>query len=343
MDVDVVIIGAGPAGCAAAIACHKAGLQTLIVSKEGITDHSLSGKQQPSESIHPGVATLLSRLDAADCIEKASMGVYEGIQTGPHFSPLGSDEDGSPWLGTHINRSLFDAALLQTAAQAGINIIRNDAVIDFMQEQDWITGVRTSSGTEINSKYVIDASGHKRIGGKKLHFREVFYSPPLFTWSGVAAIGDAAHPVFENRFTKFIPSATGWTWLAPEPPHRCTWTRLAMKGKQSLDTPDELKQLPLLGTVKTANCRWRIFRPFCKEGIILCGDAAAIIDPAAGQGIVTALLSGMEAAKTVISCLLNPDDEPSYLLHYDNWLLQLYTHKVEKLKSYYVENGIRIF
>ncbi len=343
MDVDVVIIGAGPAGCAAAITCHKAGLQTLIIGKEDTTDNFLTGILQPSESIHPGVATLLSRLDAADCIGKASMGVYEGVQTGHHFSPLGSNADGSPWLGTHINRNIFDAALLQTAVQAGVAIIRNDSVVDFMQEQGWITGVRTYSGNEIKSKYVIDASGRKRIGGKKINLKEVFYSPPLFAWSGVTEIPDPGHAVFGNQFTKFIPAATGWTWLAPEPPHRCTWTRLAVKGRQSLEPPDEFNQFSMTGKVKTANCRWRIFRPFCKEGIILCGDAATILDPAAGQGVLTALLSGMEAAKTVISCLLNPDDEPSYLLHYDNWLLQLYTDKVEKLKSYYIENGIRIF
>lgn len=342
MDVDVVIIGAGPAGCAAAITCSKAGLQTLMITTK--TEYEISlHDAQPSESIHPGVATLLSRLNAADCIKVASMGLYEGVQTGNQFSPLGSSPDSGPWYGTHINRTIFDHALLETAMLQGVSIMYDAAVIDFIGEGGWVAGIKTASGSEVTCKYVIDASGYKRIGGKKLHFKEGFFSPPLFAWSGVAEIRDSGHAVFENRFTKFIPSSTGWTWLAPEPPHRCTWTRLTIKGKQSLDPPDELKEFPLSGKIKTANCRWRIFRPFCKEGIILCGDAAAIIDPAAGQGILTALLSGMEAAKTVIACMMNPDDEPSYLLNYDNWFFQLYTDKVGKLKNYYVENGIRIF
>jgi flavin-dependent dehydrogenase len=51
-----------------------------------------------------------------------------------------------------------------------------------------------------------------------------------------------------------------------------------------------------------SDVQWRIFRPVCKEGLLLAGDAAAIIDPAAGQGIFNAMTSGIMAAHTVRKC-----------------------------------------
>jgi flavin-dependent dehydrogenase len=342
MYVDVIIIGAGPAGCAAAITCSNAGLSTLIITNRNEQEIPVTNEPQPSESIHPGVESLLTKINAAHAIKLAETGIYEGVQTGNQFSPLGSSAEEGTWYGTHINRNVFDATLLQTALQQGVSILWNDAVRSFIHQQDWVAGVITASGTEIPAKYVIDASGYKRIAGKKLHFKEIFFSPPLVAWTGISKVSDPASPIFQNAFTKFIPSPTGWAWLAPEPPNYCTWTRLASKGKQTFLPPAELKQFEQTGAVKIYNRRWSIFRPVCKEGIILCGDAAAIIDPAAGQGILNALLTGIESAKTVILCMLNPDEEASYLIHYDNWLLKLYTDKVEKLKNYYVENGIGI-
>jgi len=88
--------------------------------------------------------------------------------------------------------------------------------------------------------------------------------------------------------------------------------------------------------------RWRLYRPVCKEGVVLCGDAAGILDPAAGQGIFNALWSGMVAAQAVVSCLQQPEMEGFHLARYDNWFIEQYTEKAEKLRLYYEEHGIAI-
>lgn len=335
LNTDVIIIGSGPAGVATAITCNKAGLKTTIV-----TNSEAKISLKPSESIHPGISSLLEMLNAGDAINAASRSVYDGITVADHFTALGADESGA-WKGHHIDRNLFDKYLLEAARSQGVNILEDETVREIIEEGNRVTGVRTSPGKTIHSKYVIDASGYKRIAGKKLKFKEKFYSPSFVVWTGIT---ENIKPFFfETQKTQFIPSVNGWSWIAPEPPDRCTWTRLSIKGVKEFCQPPELNEYGSTQNVFASNRRWRAYRPLVKEGIILCGDAAGILDPAAGQGVLNALFSGISAAQCVSHCISNPVMESFYLAQYDNWFIQEYEKKVEKLKEYYDRLGVRLF
>jgi flavin-dependent dehydrogenase len=81
--------------------------------------------------------------------------------------------------------------------------------------------------------------------------------------------------------------------------------------------------------------RWRSYKTVAMEGIIICGDAASIIDPAAGQGILAAIYSGIKAAETAASCMNNPEKEPEYLVNYSTWFTNETTKKMEQVKEFY--------
>jgi flavin-dependent dehydrogenase len=338
LDADVIIIGAGPAGCAAAIAARQSGLRTCIIHKAVQTEEGM----QASESVHPGIESILSTLHAAHCLKAASRGVYEGIQTGDQFSSLGADDSG-PWLGHHISRYLFDNELLRCAEMQGAEVIAGERVAGFTFDHNRVTGVQTASGKHFAGRYVIDASGHQQAGGRLPGFKEIFFTPPLVTWTGVSECTVQDNPLFVKQFTRFMPFSNGWTWLAPEPPSKCTWTRLSLKRKPPFLPPDELRECPLAGKIKVSNRRWRLSRPLCTEGVILCGDAAGLLDPAAGQGILLALMSGMMAVRTVVAVLHKPDLEGFYLAQYDEWFCRYFLDKVEKLKKHYSDLEIDIF
>lgn len=339
MHFDVIIIGSGPAGCAAAISCRQHGLHTLMIAGKTDPENTVL---QPSESIHPGLIPVLSQLDAGHCIAIASQGRYEGIDVNNQYSPLGSDEDG-PWEGHHINKALFCTAFLEVAIEKGVSLLNNDTVDDITTTADRVTGVITRKGVEATCLYLVDASGQKRVAGKQLLFKESFYSPPLVAWTGTSNNIPATSFLFEKNSTRFIPHPNGWTWLAPELPDRCTWTRLETKGKQQFLPPAELQSYSLATKIKKTNRRWRVFRPVCKEGLLLCGDAAGIIDPAAGQGILNAIVSAIMAVKTVKTCIDNPAFEALYLARYDDWFMTDYQDKVNRLKYFYALHGIMIF
>lgn len=290
----------------------------------------------PSESIHPGVETILKELEATDVIAASSRGIYQGIQAGNNYTPLGANQSGA-WFGNHVNRQIFDAELLNCARRRGVQTFDHEEAAGLIIEKERVTGLRTSTGKEITSAYVIDASGYRTFAGRKLRFRKKFFSPPLVTWTGISAY---ASDDLQST-ASFHPNPSGWTWIAPESGNRCTWTRLALKGEQDLLPPEELRHLPR-GKIKISNRRWQVFRPVCREGVILCGDAAGIIDPAAGQGILNALLSGLMAAKTVHTIVNNPGYEAFHLATYDDWFMRNYMDKVEKLKGFYTQHNINL-
>lgn len=341
MHFDVIIIGSGPAGCAAAICCKQQGLDVLLVTGKEEQRHFDPTIIEPSETIHPGVRSVLAQLNAAHCIDIAMRGVYEGIQVKEQINLLGEDEQGA-WQGWHINRNLFDEALLHTVAAQGIEILYNNLVTALILNEERITGIKTNTGAELHATYCIDASGYKRFAGKRLGFNEVHCSPPLVAWTGIAENLPPDHYLFERKYTRFQPGDNGWTWLAPEYDGRCTWTRLSLKGEHDLSPPGELKEYTDPSKTKTWNRRWRVFRPVCAEGLLLCGDAAGIIDPAAGQGILNAIISAGMAVKAIKACLEKPGYESIFLAQYDDWFISDYQDKMNRLKEFYLQHGIQI-
>ena len=339
---DVIIIGSGPAGCAAAATCAKAGLKVLILTDADGKNKSENSSPVPLESIHPGVSSLLKQLGLEGAEQVATHAMYTGIYAGKTFTSLGEDSSGT-WKGMHINREIFNSQLLhrmQNSGGNGISVISNVIVENLIQEKNNVIGIKTGS-TEFYTKYIIDASGKKAIAGKKLNFKRRFFSPPLACWTGVSEYNETFP--FDTGAAHFISGKDGWTWLAPQPPQYCAWTRLSVVKEKSLLPPDELKEYSIAGKIQFANMRWRLFRPVCSEGVILCGDAAGILDPAAGQGIFNALLSGITAANTIVKCIREPDLAGFHLAYYDNWFVEQFENKVLQLRKYYEEHGINIF
>src|SRR4051794_14939496 len=93
---DVLVIGGGPAGTAAAITCAHAGLSVSLI--EGID----FPRHRPGETLHPGVEPLLECLGAAGAVRSAGFLRHPGVwvqQSGrAEFQPYGADANG-PWLG----------------------------------------------------------------------------------------------------------------------------------------------------------------------------------------------------------------------------------------------------
>lgn len=337
-SIDVLVIGSGPAGCSAAATARKAGLNVMIITDEPADEGTAISSAGPLESIHPGVSSLLEKIDAAGAETAAASGHYAGIYANGIYTPLGEDDNGV-WEGLHIRREIFNAQLLSRIQQSGVAVRHNQKVEDFILEQGRVIGIKTKSES-FYATYIIDATGKHALAGKKLNFKRKFFSPALVCWTGVSRVGQ--NFPYDLHASHFIPHQDGWTWLAPHLNEYCAWTRLTGKGEKSFLPPEELKDDELVGAVQIANMRWRMFRPVCSEGIVLCGDSAGLLDPAAGQGIFNALWSGITAANTVVACLRQPDYSAFHLAQYDNWFVQQFEMKVEQLRKYYQENKIKI-
>jgi flavin-dependent dehydrogenase len=345
MFFDVVVIGSGPAGCAAAISCMQRGLHTLVLTKtKWRREAGMPSARRASESIHPGILGMLERLQAADSLALSVRARYEGIQVGNQVNPLNPGNPADPWEGYHIDRHLFDHALLSSALRQGVSLMDGERLSNLEPADGRVAWIVTASGIRVKCRYLVDASGHRRIAGRLLQFREEACSPVLVAWTGVSVLdgNQPAGPVLPGS-ARFMPEPDGWSWIAADSGTQCSWTRLARKGRIQFPPPAALAHWQATGQVAVSNRQWSVFRPVCSEGVLLCGDAAGVLDPAAGQGILMALVSGIKAAETIALNLSYPQQEAVNLALYDRWFLQQFYSKADALKRYYRELGIGIF
>ncbi|WP_158994002.1 NAD(P)/FAD-dependent oxidoreductase [Mucilaginibacter sp. L196] len=330
--LDLIIIGCGPAGASAALTAAAAGLKVLMLTRSVAAK---TGYDEPLQSVHPGLETLLKSFNAEGAIASSSRGTYEGIYSKGHYTPLNADP-ADIWHGHHIDRHAFDHYLFDLLRKSNVEIILDDPVLEITDHQIFLT-----SGKVLERNFVIDATGKSRLLGKRFKLEEEFYSPPLTVWSGVSHDVDKAF--FENNGTSFNVNGNGWTWLAPEPPSRCTWTTISFTKERKLDCPAALKEFKNnMLSLNSANVRWRVFKCLAFNKILLVGDAAGILDPGAGQGILNACWSGIAAARTVINIVRSNHVADLALKNYETWFMSKYLHNVNQLRTYY-ENMDIIF
>src|SRR4051812_25973082 len=90
--VDVVIIGGGPGGSAAAIQCARAGLSVILLERETFP------RAHPGETLHPGIEPLLRRLGVLEEVQSAGFLRQKGNRVkwggAMRFESFGADEHG---------------------------------------------------------------------------------------------------------------------------------------------------------------------------------------------------------------------------------------------------------
>ncbi|HEY4166039.1 MAG TPA: FAD-dependent monooxygenase [Reyranella sp.] len=312
---DVAIVGGGPAGAAAAIACAKAGLSTVLLEQ---TVAALATEDEPEESLGPDSVAQLGAL-GIDCAQASWP--YIGITTGSHVTLFAGR---SPAPGRHVRRSWLDDALRSSAIRAGAECRRGVEAVG-IESRDAGATLLTSDGA-LRTRYVIDATGRRCWLARRLELVRQWRSPSLIAWRRVASTG--GQPASLARFS---PTDGGWSFVAPISPDRTVVTelRLARRGIDSL--PSGARP-----TVVT----WHVVRQLAGPGWCIAGDAAAAIDPAAGIGISFALRSGLAAAGAARACLSDRTAASVVAARYDEALLTEFTAAAEGLVARYRELGI---
>lgn len=327
-NYNIIIIGFGSSACAAALNALLLGHSVMLLAGTKVKNDK--SEDRPSESIHPGVFSLLDHLNCGNVPVFCKRGFYKGILVNGENTMLGEDGSGE-WEGVHIDKEKFLSFLRDKVIDSNVEIHYMNAS-ELLSNNDRIIGVKTNEGFEYICDYVIDGSGRFHFGASALKLKREYFSPPLVCWSGVAK--NISSEIFDNVYTSFNSNGWSWTWLAPEKGSHCTWTRLSLKGQSDFKPPKFLEKfqnsIPIV-----FNMRWHLFRPVAVNGLLISGDAAGVIDPAAGQGIFFSMLSAIAATEIIDKCLKSPRNENVFLMEYDHWFVSQYMLKVEMLKDYY--------
>ena len=311
---DLLAIGAGPAGCAAAITAAAAGATVCLI------DRTASPRERPGETLHPGAVPLLERLGIGDAITDGRFvrdpGVAIATEAGCRFEGYGTD-DGGPWYGLQVPGATLDALLRRRASALGVDIHLGESALRPLVADHRVIGVRTDRAC-IRARLVVDGTGGRHWLARHLALPIHRLSPPLIAHYGYAHADDGAAcpvPLFEV-------DAEGWTWSAQVTDRLLHWTRLNFhKGPPARQwRPDRWRRLPPAGPVRRANVTWRQSADVAGSGYFLCGDAATVMDPAASHGVLKALMSGMLAGHLAAAICRQPAYEAQARADFTAWI-----------------------
>lgn len=303
---DVAIAGGGPAGCAAAIMLARAGHAVTLI------DPDLPRCDVP-ESLHEATAGLLRDMGASQVLETC---VHQAVP------------DLAPGVSLHVERARFDRALRAVATGMGVRLITG-TVLEPAIEDGIVAGL-DCDGCQVRARLTIDASGPQQMLRRRLGLARHMHAPPLIAQRGFADVTGAV----EAGFTA---TADGWSWTVLLAHDRAAWTTLGRApGPPEPKLPSGL--LPDRD-FETINRRWCSVATVAGPGWLIAGEAGAILDPAAGDGVVLALESGRNAGLAAAR-MLAPGLDPSLTCnHYQRWWDRRVGAKIRGLAAAYVQTG----
>ena len=324
-DADLIVVGGGPAGSAAAIAGASRGLRVIVFERDGFA------RERPGETLHPGIEPLLAQLGVADRLAAVVGARHAGIWIewgGPRrFEPFGADASG-PWSGFQVWRQDFDALLLARAREIGV-AVRQPLAVTGIDDN----GAVVSAAGVTTARIVVDATGRARWLGRAFGIASPPCSPRLLARYGYAR----GHCPARDEAPALVGDCSGWTWTAMVRANTYQWTRLVFDGRRPAADwmPDEFAGLTPLGPSRGADVTWRLAEQVARPGWFMVGDAAAILDPTSSHGVLRAIASGMMAGHLAAAVLRGAAPATETAVAYRDWFSGWFKTDAAKLARFY--------
>jgi flavin-dependent dehydrogenase len=323
----LIIIGAGPAGCAAAICAAKAGLSVLIVEAHRFP------RPRPGETLHPGIEPLFQELGIMQNISESNysrpFGFFSHTPEEISFIPFSDNDNEEPWQGWLIPREEMDGYLLTSALSAGATLLHCRGQTKIVSDTQLIVRV----GREIvKGDFLLDATGHNFWLTRELGHTIREMSGKRICYYGTCE-GEFAPAIKAPCFFK---GKNNWTWIAHLKTSLCQWTHLDYFGplREKNWRPPVMQSLRPIGMTRSRDVTWRIASFPSGKNYFCLGDAAFVTDPSSSQGVLKAVMSGMMAAHLVNNVLnkktLEPETASGY---YTQWIRDWFAHECNHLQK----------
>ncbi len=213
--VDVLIIGGGPSGSAAAATLLQAGLRVCVVEKQSFPRFVIGESLLPRCMDLLEQTGLLEAVEARGYLRKDGAVFLRGEQRRTFLFGEGHSE-GWPYT-FQVPRGDFDHTLLQAVAAAGVHLLQGYEVFEVATGASPWVRVRGPEGesARIDARFVIDASGYARVLPRLLGLDRPSHLARrecLFTWveSDQREPGAAA-----GRTWVTVHPGGAWIWLIP--------------------------------------------------------------------------------------------------------------------------------
>ncbi len=290
----MAVVGSGPAGSISALFLAREGVRVAVIEKESLPRHKICGGGVVRRALG------LLPVDVTGAIERECyVAEVNLVSAALRFSSKCEE----PMVSMTMRENL-DFLLVSAAKEAGAEVRERCQVQDVRNHADRIELV-TSKGP-LFSRFVVAADGARSIVAKKAGWLETRNMAPALECEVV--VSDESLEKW-SRAVRFdfglLPS--GYAWTFPKKDHLCMGVLSMRPGPTKLSRMfEKYMQVINLDGVVTMKRRGSLIPisprkdGFAKNRVLLTGDAAGLVDPVTGEGITSAILSGMIASKALL-------------------------------------------
>lgn len=336
--VDVLVIGAGPAGSIASSIIHQQGFKVKVVEKEKFPRFVIG------ESLLPRVMDHLEEAKLLDAVKKVGFQEKFGAKfvRGNEICDFNFSEQFSKgWTWTwQVPRAQFDQVLSSTVASMGVEVEEQTSVIDIeFNGTQSITTVVDKDGRkkQIEAKFIVDASGYGRVIPRMFNLDKPSAFDPRKTHFTHFRDLKRAEGIDGNRITVVVHQKRTWIWIIPfsngitsvgfvaDPeffkdfPENATERMKAIIASDS-NTQDRFGNAEMIFEPRTIEGYAISTKQLYGDGFVLCGNATEFLDPVFSSGVTFAMESGNKAGKLVASFLRG--EQVDWQTDYTEYMMQ---------------------
>lgn len=337
---DLIVVGGGPSGAAAALYARRHGLKTLVLDRARFPRDKICGDALSGKAL-----TVLRELDLYDrvaglpgaAIHTVTFGSPDGVQADIDLRRSGRTDYHTGFV---IRREIFDDFLFREARNAGAECLEAFTVKDLLRENGRVCGVvglreGNPEPVSLRGRIVAGADGFNSIVARKTGLYK--HEPGHWIvalrcyYRNVKGLTDQIELQYVDEV---IP---GYFWIFPLEDGRAN-VGIGMLHRyikqQNLDLRAALRSVIESDRFKARfdgavpleePAGWNLpvgskHRKIYGNGFLLLGDAAGLIDPFTGEGIGNALYSARHAAATAAEACRTGDFSERFLARYDQRL-----------------------
>lgn len=319
-EADVAIIGAGPAGTAAAAHLGTLGVRRVVL----VDRHDFPRDKTCGSGVSPkGIATL------------KELGIWEEVKehaywiTGIRIVTPGDYESwqsaGDVAEAIVCNRRVLDHTLLKKAQSRGTTFLPDFDVTETIEEGGRVAGFKAKDGREVRARYTLIAGGsHCRVGLPEKRPRRTIQAI-MGWWDDAEFRPGHVEMVFDRMIEPY------YGWLFPEsdtrvnigityedPPGKKHNARELFQRFLDKHYADRLANATRVGALKGHPVVWSYaIDKLTAPGRVVIGEAGLMTHPATAEGIYQGMRSGMLGAEAVSDVLTGRATEAEAFATYE--------------------------